>query len=147
MIWQEVKKHRTQHQLGGANSKISQQVNQQSIFSELTLKLICIMGRTWSKVPSQSTLMRELTAADSKHCSVLYLSRDTLAFEPRTSAIALGWIGKKSGKENYKSSFFARLGDIPNYCTGSFLLVKIIHIQQDTVFHILKWRRETCNGC
>lgn len=147
MIWQEVKKHQTQHWLGGANSKIRQQVNQQSVFSALTLKLICIMGRTWSKVPSQSTLMRELTAADSKHCSVLYLSRDILAFEPRTSAIALRLIEKKSDKENCRSSFFACFGDMPNYCTGSFLLLKKIHIQQDIVFHILKLRRETCNSC
>lgn len=124
MIWQEVKKHQTQHRLGGDNSKISQQVYQPSIFSELTLKFICIMGRTWSKVPSQSILMRELTAADSKHCSVLYLSRDILAFEPRTSAIALRLIGKKSDKENYKSSFFPCFGHTPTYCTGSFLLLK-----------------------
>lgn len=83
----------TKHQWEEPAVKISQEVKQ-SILLELTLKLICIMGRMWSKVPSQFIVMRELTAADSKHCSVLYLSRDMLALEPRTSAIAWELIGK-----------------------------------------------------
>lgn len=68
--------------------------------------------------------MREFTVSDSKHCRVLYLSRDILAFEPRTSAIALGFIRKKSDKENCKSSFLAHFVDSPDYCTRSFLLLE-----------------------
>lgn len=59
-----------------------------------TLKVICIIGRTWTRAAFQSVVIQCLTCSDSRQHMVLYLSLERHTLEPRTSARAVKRVGK-----------------------------------------------------
>lgn len=68
-----------------------------------TLKVSCIMGRTWTRAAFQSVVIHCLTCSDSRQHMVLYLSLDRLTLDPRTSARAVKR-GHNKGKTRGESS-------------------------------------------
>lgn len=54
-----------------------------------TVKVSCIMGRTWTRAAFQSVVIHSLTCSDSRQHMVLYLSLDRHTLDPRTSARAV----------------------------------------------------------
>lgn len=72
---------------------LSKQINNElcQIKNQLlhTLKVSCIMGRTWTRAAFQSVVIHCVTCSDSRQHMVLYLSLDRHTLDPRTSARAV----------------------------------------------------------